>query len=105
VEFVDCEQVMTEELLEQYKDVERVIAHQVSREKTDLGEKQTEFLIKWCCLPYASCTWEDESLIRMRFSIKIDEYFVRLNAETIPKKFHPVLSYSKSHSHHISFSF
>jgi hypothetical protein len=90
VEFYDCEKVMSEELLEQYKDVERVIAHQVSREKTDFGEKQTEFLVKWCGLPYSECTWEDESLIRMRFSHKIDEYFERVNAETTPKKTHHV---------------
>lgn len=90
VEFYDCEQVLTEELLEQYKEVERVIAHQVSRDKTDFGEKQTEFLIKWCGLPYSQCTWEDESLIRMRFSTKIDDYYVRFNAETFPKKTHPV---------------
>lgn len=85
---------MNEEILEQYKEVERVIAHQVSRDKTDFGEKQTEFLIKWVGLPYSECTWEDENLIRMRFAFKIDEYFLRTKAETLPFKIHSVIFFN-----------
>uniref|UniRef100_A0A915DJJ4 Chromo domain-containing protein n=1 Tax=Ditylenchus dipsaci TaxID=166011 RepID=A0A915DJJ4_9BILA len=92
IEVHDCEQEMNEELLEQYKQVERVIAHQISREKTEeMGEKTAEYFVKWSCLPYSECTWEDEGLIRRQYSDKIDEYYERFNAETIPGKSHPAL--------------
>lgn len=87
----ELEKEMNEELLEEYKKVERVIAHQISREKSEeLGEKTSEYLIKWNCLPYSECTWEDENLINRKYQDKIDEYFQRIEATTIPGKHHPV---------------
>uniref|UniRef100_A0A914Z5J4 DNA helicase n=1 Tax=Panagrolaimus superbus TaxID=310955 RepID=A0A914Z5J4_9BILA len=86
IEHYDCEQEMNDELLDEYKKVERVIAHQVSREKNAVGEKVMEYLIKWACLPYSDCTWEDEGLIQQTFSQKIDEYYTRINSKTLPNK-------------------
>lgn len=86
IEVYDCEQEMNDELYEQYKVVERVIGHQISRDKNQDGEKQYEYLVKWSCLSYADCTWEDENLIRRRYSHRIDEYMKRMEAQTIPHK-------------------
>ena len=33
-----------------------------------------EYLVKWNCLPYSECTWEDESLVRRKYEYKIEEY-------------------------------
>jgi chromodomain-helicase-DNA-binding protein 1 len=86
IEHYDCEQEMNDELLDEYKKVERVIAHQVSREKNAAGEKAVEYLIKWACLPYSDCTWEDEGLIQQSFAQKIDEYYTRVESKTLPNK-------------------
>ena len=81
---------MSDELFEEYKNVERVIAHQVSREKNAAGEKVNEYLVKWACLPYSDCTWEDEGLIKQKFAQKIDEYYERANSKMLPNKNNPV---------------
>ncbi|VDD90096.1 unnamed protein product, partial [Enterobius vermicularis] len=84
IEFLDCEQEMNEELFEQYKVVERVIAHQVSREKGE--EDGVEYYVKWSGLPYSECTWEDSHLIARRYKDKIDAYYQRYNSSKIPNK-------------------
>ncbi|CAD5206828.1 unnamed protein product [Bursaphelenchus okinawaensis] len=86
IEVYDCEQEMNEELYEQYKIVERVIGHQVSRDKNADGERQYEYFVKWSCLSYGDCTWEDETLIRRQYSNKIDEYNRRTEANTVPHR-------------------
>uniref|UniRef100_A0A914VAC2 DNA helicase n=1 Tax=Plectus sambesii TaxID=2011161 RepID=A0A914VAC2_9BILA len=84
IEYFDCEQEMSEELCEQYKVVERVIAHQVSRERgTDSG---TEYFVKWCGLPYSECTWEDSALIGRWYQKTIDAYHERSQSNRIPSK-------------------
>lgn len=71
--------------------VERVIAHQVSREK---GETEgTEYLVKWCGLPYSDCTWEEEHLIARRFQDKIDAYHARRANTKIPTRLATVRLY------------
>lgn len=93
LEMYELEKEMNQELLEEYKKVERVIAHQISPEKYDgLGET-SEYLIKWNCLPYSECTWEDEGLIIRKYQDKIDEYLKRIEATTIPGKNHPVKNF------------
>uniref|UniRef100_A0A0N5APN4 Chromodomain-helicase-DNA-binding protein 1 n=1 Tax=Syphacia muris TaxID=451379 RepID=A0A0N5APN4_9BILA len=89
IEFLDCEQEMNEELFEQYKIVERVIAHQVSRDKGD--EDGVEYYIKWSGLPYSECTWEDSHLIARRYQDKIDDYYARYKNPKIPNKTCPAL--------------
>ncbi|OZC08772.1 hypothetical protein X798_04186 [Onchocerca flexuosa] len=89
IEFFDCEQQMNDELNEQYKIIERVIAHQISRNQ---GETEgTEYFVKWCGLPYSECTWEEEHLIARQFKDKIDAYFDRRDNGKIPNKHCPAL--------------
>lgn len=83
IEYYECEQAMAEELLEEYKKVERVVAHQVSRDKREDGSEQTEYLIKWTGLPYAECTWEDKRLIPRSM---IEEYEERIDNAKIPSR-------------------
>uniref|UniRef100_A0A158P933 Chromodomain-helicase-DNA-binding protein 1 n=1 Tax=Angiostrongylus cantonensis TaxID=6313 RepID=A0A158P933_ANGCA len=63
IEFYECEQVMNEELYEEYKKVERIVAHQVSRDRHADGTEPTEYYVKWCGLSYSDCTWEDSRLL------------------------------------------
>ncbi|CAD5210016.1 unnamed protein product [Bursaphelenchus xylophilus] len=86
IEVYDCEQEMNDELYEQYKVVERIIGHQVSRDKGNEGERQYEYFVKWSCLSYADCTWEDENLIKKNYGVKIEEYMRRMEATTVPHK-------------------
>ncbi|TKR94072.1 hypothetical protein L596_008413 [Steinernema carpocapsae] len=86
IEFFDCEQEMSEELYDQYKIVERVIAHQLSREQALGGVPLTEYFIKWIGLPYAESTWEDEALIRRNYADKIEDYLKRTSVKTLPYK-------------------
>lgn len=67
-----------------FKVVERVIAHQVSREKGE--EDGVEYYVKWSGLPYSECTWEDSHLIARRYKDKIDAYYQRYNSSKIPNK-------------------
>ncbi|VDM95865.1 unnamed protein product [Thelazia callipaeda] len=84
IEFFNCEQEMNDELNEQYKIVERVIAHQVSRNQSEAEGR--EYFVKWCGLPYSECTWEEEHLIARQFQHKIDAYFMRRNNGKTPNK-------------------
>lgn len=86
MEYLACEEEMGDELLDEYRNVERVIAHQLSREKNTAGEKLVEYYIKWSCLPYSECTWEDEGLIKQKYGKKIDQYYERINSKTLPNK-------------------
>ncbi|VDK84847.1 unnamed protein product [Litomosoides sigmodontis] len=89
IEFFDCEQQMNDELNEQYKVIERVIAHQISRSQ---GENEgTEYFVKWCGLPYSECTWEEEHLITRQSQDKIDAYYDRRDNGKIPNKHCPAL--------------
>lgn len=63
IEFYECEQVMAEELCEEYKKIERVVAHQTSRDRAADGSLATEYLVKWSGLPYSDCTWEDVKMV------------------------------------------
>ncbi|CEF66390.1 Chromodomain-helicase-DNA-binding protein 1 [Strongyloides ratti] len=91
IEYYDCEQEMNRELYDQYRHVERVIAHQVSREKEEQGIKAYEYLIKWCSLSYSECSWESEDLIK-RYALKqVEEYHKRMDSTKIPSKSSNVL--------------
>ncbi|UMM12293.1 hypothetical protein L5515_001145 [Caenorhabditis briggsae] len=83
IEFYECEQQMAEELCEEYKKVERVVAHQTSRDRAPDGSFATEFLIKWSGLPYADCTWEDEKMVAPD---QIQAYYHRVENLKPPNK-------------------
>eukprot|EP00731_Ephydatia_muelleri_P024577 Em0016g848a len=81
VEFLECQEEMNEQVLEQYTFVERVIAA-----RTGDGQSQQEYLCNWRGLPYSESTWEDSSPIADRFLEQIDSFLCRNQAETIPRK-------------------
>ena len=89
MEYLACEEEMGDELMEEYRTVERVIAHQVSREKNQFGEKMMEYYVKWSCLPYSECTWEDEGLIKQKYWKHIEKYYDRINSKNLPNKVNP----------------
>ena len=46
--------------------------------------KLPDYLVKWCGLPYAECTWEDGELIKNKFPTAIGEYDLRNQSQRIP---------------------
>uniref|UniRef100_A0A0N4ZU70 Chromodomain-helicase-DNA-binding protein 1 n=1 Tax=Parastrongyloides trichosuri TaxID=131310 RepID=A0A0N4ZU70_PARTI len=86
IEYYDCEQEMNRELYDQYRHVERVIAHQISREKQEQGIRANEYLIKWCSLSYGECSWESEDLIKKYALKEVEEYHKRMESQNIPNK-------------------
>lgn len=56
---------------------------QVSRDRAADGSETTEYLVKWCCLPYSECTWEESRLLPQE---KIDEYHERIENLKSPVK-------------------
>ncbi|KIH47710.1 chromo' (CHRromatin Organization MOdifier) domain protein [Ancylostoma duodenale] len=90
IEFYECEQVMGEELCEEYKKVERIVAHQVSRDRNAEGVEATEYYVKWCGLSYSDCTWEDARLLPPE---QIQAYHRRIDNYKAPSK-NAAVSYS-----------
>ncbi|WKX89357.1 hypothetical protein Q1695_008755 [Nippostrongylus brasiliensis] len=88
IEFYECEQVMSEELCEEYKKVERIVAHQVSRDRNADGHEATEYYVKWCGLSYSDCTWED---VRLLPPEKVQAYHRRIENYRAPSKSASVL--------------
>uniref|UniRef100_A0A8R1DYQ7 Chromodomain-helicase-DNA-binding protein 1 n=1 Tax=Caenorhabditis japonica TaxID=281687 RepID=A0A8R1DYQ7_CAEJA len=88
IEFYECEQQMAEELCEEYKKVERVVAHQTSRDRALDGSMATEYLVKWTGLPYSDCTWEDEKMVPSEF---VKAYHHRIENLKCPNKNSTVL--------------
>ena len=101
VQFLDCQEEMNEQVLEQYTLVERVIGRMVALEyqhvllslSLSLPFQLHELVMvnhsrSTCAsggggLPYSECTWEDSSPRTDRFLEQIDS---RNQAETIPSK-------------------
>ncbi|PTU22521.1 hypothetical protein P175DRAFT_0136012 [Aspergillus ochraceoroseus IBT 24754] len=65
--------------IEDYKQVERVIA---MRE----GDEGTEYLVKWKRLFYDSCTWEDEEMVSNIAQREIDRFLDRSSRPPISDK-------------------
>uniref|UniRef100_A0AC35TH50 DNA helicase n=1 Tax=Rhabditophanes sp. KR3021 TaxID=114890 RepID=A0AC35TH50_9BILA len=86
IEYYDCEQEMHRELVAQYKEIERVISHQVSREKEEQGLEGIEYFIKWNGQAYVDSTWEDEALVKRYAPKAIAEYNFRINSTKAPHK-------------------
>ncbi|KAG1660273.1 Chromodomain-helicase-DNA-binding protein 1 [Nymphon striatum] len=85
LEYHECQMVETSDLIEQYTQIERIVAHE--KPKPGLGSASTyDYYCKWTGLPYSDCTWEDGTLVKNRDRTKIDEYFRRLKSQRIPSK-------------------
>ncbi|KAK0659845.1 Chromodomain helicase hrp3 [Lasiodiplodia hormozganensis] len=68
-----------EDLHEDSRHVERVIASQE-------GEEETEYLVKWKALPYEECTWEPASLVGQLAQDQIDRYLDRSSKVPVSDK-------------------
>ena len=104
VEFLECQEEMNEQVLEQYTVVERVIGRMVAleyqhvllslslslpfqlHELVMINHSRSTFASGGGGLPYSECTWEDSSPIADRFLEQIDSFLCRNQAETIPRK-------------------
>lgn len=97
LEEVDWRQSMEEEIVQQYKQVERVFGerlHAASQRAehgyhtTEGGEENVEqYLVKWSGLPYADATWESaKDLIDAGAQDKIDEYRKREQKALQPRQ-------------------
>ncbi|KAF4307285.1 SNF2-related protein [Botryosphaeria dothidea] len=68
-----------EDLHEDSRHVERVIASQE-------GEEETEYFVKWKALPYEECTWEPASLVGQLAQEQIDRYLDRSSKVPVSDK-------------------
>ena len=80
VEYWECEDEMSRQLLEDHKRCERIVCHQRKGE-----EEEAEYYVKWAGLPYAECTWEEARLCRRWFEPQIQAYHDRRRSKTVPR--------------------
>ncbi|ORZ30897.1 SNF2 family N-terminal domain-domain-containing protein [Catenaria anguillulae PL171] len=71
-------------MLEEYKQVERVIAAQ--EVENDVGEAEMEYLCKWRRLDYCECTWESSGSITPQFQAEVDAYYERQQSVFLPAR-------------------
>ncbi|CAH1797458.1 unnamed protein product [Owenia fusiformis] len=90
VEYFDCQQEMAQQLLDQHRNVERIIVHQGAH-KTVAG--QNDYLVKWSGLPYSDSTWEDGDLIEKKFPELVKSFTLRNKSQKIPTKVCKALKY------------
>lgn len=81
IEYFECEVEMSEELYQQYLNVERIICYTKSPDRPD---DVNDYYVKWCCLPYSDCTWEEETLLAKKWQHKIDEFYARIEFDCLP---------------------
>lgn len=87
VEYFDIQLQMNYDLLDEYKEVERIIAHTVVKSDVNGGTvNQVDYLCKWQGLPYVESTWEDGALVSRFYQLKVDSYLNRQRSEKIPGK-------------------
>ncbi|KAH7426872.1 hypothetical protein KP509_10G020300 [Ceratopteris richardii] len=79
----DVSKEMELDLLNQYRQVERVFADRTSQ--NELGEEFQEYLVKWKGLSYSESTWEKDVDISFA-QAEIDEYKVREAAVSVQGK-------------------
>ncbi|XP_074651720.1 chromodomain-helicase-DNA-binding protein 1-like isoform X2 [Tubulanus polymorphus] len=82
LEYYECQIEMSQQLHEQYRNVERVVAVQKAKNETGFPD----YLCKWQGLPYSECTWEDGELIERRFAEKVNKFKTRNKSQKIPSK-------------------
>ncbi|KAI9176009.1 ATP-dependent DNA helicase Hrp3 [Blastocladiella emersonii ATCC 22665] len=74
-------------LLEEYKQVERVLGARTAPADPETGHMgEAEYLCKWRRLEYSECTWERASAITPQFQAEIDTYFARENSAFLPNR-------------------
>jgi chromodomain-helicase-DNA-binding protein 1 len=81
----DIEREMKRGLLEEYKQVERVLAVREGVASLE-NPSGAEYLCKWKRLEYRECTWEPASIITEKFQAEIDMYYAREHANFLPYK-------------------
>ncbi|XP_031564506.1 chromodomain-helicase-DNA-binding protein 1-like isoform X2 [Actinia tenebrosa] len=93
IEYFEVQQLMNSDLIEEYHQVERIIAHTTVSNTDELGNtvNQVDYLCKWAGMPYGESTWEDGSLVSRYFQDKIDDYLNRERSDKIPTKSAKVL--------------
>jgi len=83
VEYFEYQQELHEEILDEYKIVERIIGHHYN---DDSKSACPDYVCKWQGLPYSEASTEDGSLIARFFQESIDNYLNRERATTIPNR-------------------
>ncbi|CAG2101807.1 unnamed protein product [Medioppia subpectinata] len=83
IDYYDCQEEMALQLRQLHMNVERIIAHQLSKGSET---PHPEYLCKWEGLPYLECTWEDGALIQKKFPIHIEQFESRQKSQKIPTK-------------------
>ncbi|XP_075063814.1 chromodomain-helicase-DNA-binding protein 2 isoform X2 [Mixophyes fleayi] len=97
IEYFNCQQELSFELIKQYQIVERVIAVQTGKSasghsdfpvhsRKNSSSNEPEYLCKWMGLPYSECSWEDGALIGKKFQHCIDGFHNRNNSKNTPVK-------------------
>ncbi|KAA8495718.1 Chromodomain-helicase-DNA-binding protein 2 [Porphyridium purpureum] len=70
------------ELLREYCVVDRILSERhgsgTAQSAASTGTKEVEYLVKWCELPYAECTWEPASMLASEADMaQIDKFLER----------------------------
>jgi hypothetical protein len=83
IEYYECQLEMLDNLLDEHKNVERIIASNEIKNEI-YGTSSIDVLCKWKGLPYSECTWEDGDLIKKLFPNVVRQFEVREQVETLP---------------------
>eukprot|EP00794_Sanderia_malayensis_P009568 gene9568-10557_t len=84
VEYFEYQQELHEEILDEYKVVDRIIGHYYNEENK--SSSYPDYVCKWQGLPYSEASVEDGSLITRFFQDKIDSYLNRERSTRIPNR-------------------
>ena len=89
VEYQEIELEVKRQLLLTYMEVERIIS---TRKNESHG---VDYYVKWKNLPYADCTWEDESVMDNYFAEALEEYRTRKKQRCNPRSYQESIKYFK----------
>jgi len=87
IEYYECQLELQQELAKSYTRAERIIAEHTN------ADGDTEYFVKWDCLPYSDATWENGALISSRNPDVINIYRKREASNRTPSSSSKALRY------------
>ncbi|BGP09052.1 ATP-dependent DNA helicase Hrp3 [Rhodotorula toruloides] len=93
LEAVHLERERQAEQLENYKQVERIIAERNAPANDEIDHDHVEYLCKWKGLQYSDATWEAHDTIKDIAADQVADFLERMSSSCLP---HKSANYSKS---------